>query len=86
MHNIIDNPSNEAKEKLVKAFNIQARSELFVNKLYHDEYEVISEYLNLKNKQLQVLKEEKLKLEKNIRKTNDVKIDNLRNELFKIKF
>ncbi|MGC9780050.1 MAG: hypothetical protein HZR80_12465 [Candidatus Heimdallarchaeota archaeon] len=85
LNNIINNPSTDAKEKLIKSFNVQSRTELFIKKLFHDEYEIITEYLNLKNKQLQVFKEEKLKLEQNIRKIDDVKFDNLRSELFKIK-
>ena len=81
LNKIIDDPTPEAKNQLIKAFNIQARSELFVNKLCHDEYEIITEYLNFKDKQLQAFTEEKLKLEKNLQKIDDEKIETLRNKL-----
>lgn len=86
LNKIIDNPTTEAKKQLINAFNIQARSELFVNKLCHDENEIITEYLSFKDKQLLAFTEEKLKLEKNLRKIDDEKIGNLRSELNNIKF
>jgi hypothetical protein len=85
LNQIIDDPSVESKKKLINAFNVQARSELFVKQLYHDEYEIITEYLSYKNKHLQSFKEEKLRLEKHIRKTDDDKIESLRKALFEIK-
>ncbi len=86
LNKIIDEPNSEANDQLIKALNIQARSELFVNKLYHDEYEIISVYLNFKDKQLQAFIEEKLKLEKNLQKIDDEKIENLLSEVNLIKF
>lgn len=86
LNKILDDPTTEAKKQLINALNIQARSELFVNKLYHDEYEIITEYLNFKDRQLQAFNEEKLKLEKNLRKIDDEKIEKLRSELSHIKF
>ena len=85
LNDIIDDPSIEAKEKLLNALNVQSRSELFIQKLYHEENDVVTDYLNLKNKQLQAFKEEKLKLEQSIRKIDDDRIDYLRNELSNIK-
>lgn len=85
LNKIMDVPTPEGKDQLDKALNFQARSELFVNKLCHDEYDIISEYLNFKDKQLQAFKEEKLKLEKNLRKIDDEKIEKLRSELNLIK-
>ncbi|NHK32718.1 MAG: hypothetical protein FK730_15315 [Asgard group archaeon] len=85
LNQIIDDPSIESKKKLINAFNVHARSELFVKQLYHDEHEIITEYLAYKNKHLQSFKEEKLRLEKYIRKTNDDKIESLRKALFEIK-
>ncbi len=86
LNKVIDEPTPEANDQLIKALNIQARSELFVNKLYHDEYEIISVYLNFKDKQLQAFIEEKLKLEKNLQKIDDEKIENLLSEVNLIKF
>jgi len=86
LNKIIDEQTPEAKDQLIKALNIQARSELFVNKLYHDEYEIITVYLNFKDKQLQAFIEEKLKLEKNLQKIDDEKIENLLSEVNLIKF
>ena len=86
LNEIIDDPSTDAKEKLVKAFNIQSRTEMFIKRLYHDEHEIITEYLDLKDNQLQSFKEEKLKLDQHLRKKDDAKVDHLRNELSKIKF
>ena len=86
LNDIIDNPSQEAKEQLANAFNIQAITETFIRRLYHDEHEIITEYLDLKDEQLQVFKEEKQKLDHNLRNTNDIKVDSLRMELSKIKF
>ena len=78
---IMDKPNSEAKEKLLNALNVQSRSELFVNNLYNDEHEIISEYLNHKDKQLQAFKVEKLKLERKLRKTEEKKFESLRNEI-----
>lgn len=86
LNKIIDEPTPEAKDQLIKALNIQARSELFVNKLCHDEYEIITVYLNFKDKQLQAFIEEKLKLEKNLQKIDDEKIENLLGKVNLIKF
>ena len=86
LNEIIDNPNTDAKEKLVKAFNIQSRSEMFIKRLYHDEHEIICEYLELKNSQLQVFQEEKLKLDQMMRNKVDVKVDKLRKELNEISF
>jgi len=86
LNKIIDDPTPEAKDQLINALNIQARSELFVNKLCHDEYEIITEYLNFKDKRLQAFTEEKLKLEKNLQKIDDEKIESLQSELSHIKF
>lgn len=86
LNTLIDKPSEEAKEKLLEALNIHARSCLFIKKLYQDEYEIVSEYLDFKNKYLQSFTEEKLKLEKNLRKTDDTKIDSLCDEVLKINF
>lgn len=86
LNKIIDDPSPEAKKQLESALNVQARSELFVNKLCHDELEIITEYLNFKDNQLLAFKDEKLKLEKNVRKIDSKKIEKLRSELGYIKF
>jgi hypothetical protein len=86
LNEIIDNPSNDAKKKLVNAFNIQSRTEMFIKRLYHDEHEIITEYLELKNAQLQVFKEEKLKLDHIMRSKEAIKVDKLRTELEKINF
>lgn len=86
LNDIINKPSQEAKEQLDNAFNIQDRTATFIKRLYHDEHEIITEYLELKEEQLHVFKEEKLKLDHNLRNTNDARVDNLRSELLKFKF
>jgi hypothetical protein len=86
LNEIIDDVSQESKEKLITAFNIHSRSDLFVKRLYQEEYEVISDYLNYKTKKLQIFKEEQLRLSKLVQKQEDDKINFLRDELFQLRF
>lgn len=86
LNKIIEDPSPDAKKQLDNALHVEAISEMFVNKLCHDELEIITEYLDFKDKQLLAFKDEKLKLEKNQRKIDTKKIENLRNELNHIRF
>ena len=83
---ILNQPSEEAKQMLFQAFNVQARTELFINQLYKGEQEIITEYLELKEKELKVFKEEKLKLDQNLRELKDEKVEELRKQLLKFNF
>ncbi len=84
--NIMDKPSAEAKGKLLNALNVQSRSELFVKNLYSDELEVITDYLNYKDKKLQTFKVEKLKIERKLHKIDDDNVKTLHSEISKSEF
>ncbi|NHJ87470.1 MAG: hypothetical protein FK734_18560 [Asgard group archaeon] len=84
LNRIVDDPSAESKEQLETAINTFIRYESFVLHVYQDEFEVISEYLKFKEKQLQIFKDEKHRLATLMSKTNSDRNKRLRSALDKL--
>ena len=84
LHQIVDDSSAESKEQLETAINTFIRYESFVLHVYQDEFEVISDYLEFKEKQLQKFKDEQHRLTTLMSNTNSNRNKRLRSVLDKL--